>query len=592
MKAFLNKIPHFSLLILFLLTVNYFQPPKGSLTLSEASSRREIVSLIDKLRERLKSGEGIGLSEMSESILREEGGIEIFDLASLEVRYLLSRGIVKDRKQIEGFRRIFLRKGGNKFEISKEEIIDLKEARKLLEERAKILFGDNERKSKAYIEVAELLLFANLTPERTPFDFLGRVGLLVLILSFSFLFVRTHVGKESATLRKLLILFFSGVLVLISYSLVIRRGWSPYLMLLPFFAIVVNVTIDMNAAFFFTSLLALILGTYAEMDFRVVVFGMLVGWTGILATQNFKSRYQIYLVILIVAIVGCIATSTFTLLEGTISGIKQSLKDAGITAFLSGLMVMVILPIFEKLFRISTDFLLLELSNLNNSLMRELFSKAPGTFTHSLLIGNLGEAAARAIGGNALLTRVAAYYHDIGKTKFPEYFIENRLGKTNPHDLLDPVESKEILLSHVKEGVKIAKKAHLPREIVRIIETHHGTSLMVPFYSKALEKDPMTKEESYRYPGPKPRTKEEAICMLADAVEAATRSLENPTPEQIRRTIREIIENKLEDGQLDEVDLTKKDLQRVQEAFYNVLQGVFHPRIEYPSHGKSNKSPR
>jgi len=241
------------------------------------------------------------------------------------------------------------------------------------------------------------------------------------------------------------------------------------------------------------------------------------------------------------------------------------------------------IPYLESAFGITSSVRLLELSNPGNSLLRRLQIEAPGTYHHSLLVGNLAEAAANAVGGDALLVRVAAYYHDIGKIKRPYFFIENQMGD-NPHDKIAPTLSTLILTSHVKDGVELAREQKLPQGITEIIEQHHGNSLCSFFYHKAVEnnKNENVTEEEFRYEGPKPQTKEAAMVMLADAVEAAVRSLQNRTSGRVEGIVRKIIKDKLMDGQLDECDLTLKDLDIIAAAFIRVLSGIFHNRIEYP----------
>ncbi|MDP3051779.1 MAG: HDIG domain-containing protein, partial [Eubacteriales bacterium] len=210
--------------------------------------------------------------------------------------------------------------------------------------------------------------------------------------------------------------------------------------------------------------------------------------------------------------------------------------------------------------------------------------EAPGTYHHSIIVGNLAEAAADAVGGDSVTVRVGAYYHDVGKIRRPYFFIENQMGAENPHDKIAPGLSTLILTSHVKDGVEMAREQKLPEKIVDIIEQHHGTSIINFFYHKALEQDEknVVKADDFRYEGPKPQSREAAIVMLADAVEAGVRSLSNPTEGKIEGLVRKIVKDKLDDGQLEECDLNFKDLNRISSAFVRVLTGIFHRRIEYP----------
>jgi hypothetical protein len=248
-----------------------------------------------------------------------------------------------------------------------------------------------------------------------------------------------------------------------------------------------------------------------------------------------------------------------------------------------------ILPVFEYLFKTVTNINLLELADFNHPLLHRLMLEAPGTYHHSLIVGNLSEAACAAIGANSLLARIGAYYHDIGKLQKPEYFSENQELNSNKHDSLSPQMSKMLIMNHVKEGLELAKKNKLNPRIVEFISKHHGTSVVYYFYRRALEKiedSQAVQEEGFRYPGPKPDSKEIAIVLLADSVEAATRSHKRPTPESIRELVHKIINNKFIDGQLDGCDLTLKDIEKISQIFIHVLSGIYHTRVTYPEHKK------
>ena len=252
--------------------------------------------------------------------------------------------------------------------------------------------------------------------------------------------------------------------------------------------------------------------------------------------------------------------------------------------FLSSIMLLGFLPYLETLFGITSSVKLLELANPNELLLKRLLVEAPGTYHHSILVGNLAEAAAQAVHADPLLVRVGAYYHDIGKIKRPYFFIENQVARDNPHEKIAPSLSTLIITSHVRDGLEQAREHNLPAGVQEIIEQHHGTSLVAYFYQRALESDrpELVTEADFRYDCPKPRTKEAALVMLADSVEAAIRSLQKPTPARLEGLTRKIIKERLHDGQLDECDLTFKDLNTIAATFVQVLGGIFHSRIEYP----------
>jgi putative nucleotidyltransferase with HDIG domain len=256
-----------------------------------------------------------------------------------------------------------------------------------------------------------------------------------------------------------------------------------------------------------------------------------------------------------------------------------------LNGIVSSIIVLGVLPIFEYLFRTVTNISLLEMADFGQPLLQRMVMEAPGTYHHSLVVGNLSEAACQAVGANALLARIGAYYHDIGKLQKPEYFSENQDIKNSKHDNLSPTMSKLVIMNHVTEGVELAKKYRLNCRLMDFIQSHHGTSLVYYFYRRALEsleEDQGVREEGFRYAGPKPNTKETAVVLLADSAEAATRALKEPTPTAIEDVVHKIINNKFIDGQLDECDLTLKDLEKISAVFIRILSGIYHSRITYP----------
>ncbi|MCA9791233.1 MAG: HDIG domain-containing protein, partial [Candidatus Eremiobacteraeota bacterium] len=254
-----------------------------------------------------------------------------------------------------------------------------------------------------------------------------------------------------------------------------------------------------------------------------------------------------------------------------------------LNGFLSAWLAVGALPMFEHFSGITTHLKLLDLSNLNEPLLQRLTREAPGTYQHSMMVANLAEQCAREIGADAMLCRVGAYYHDIGKMKRPRFFIENQTGLENPHDRLAPSLSTKIILSHVKDGLEMGRQANLPDTLLDFIAQHHGTSLVSYFYHQARSRssEPVY-EDDFRYPGPKPQTRETAILLLCDGLEAAARTLSHPTPEKISELVHKMIKNHLDDGQLDECDLSLKDLQLIRQSLIRSLQGIYHTRIEYP----------
>lgn len=259
---------------------------------------------------------------------------------------------------------------------------------------------------------------------------------------------------------------------------------------------------------------------------------------------------------------------------------------------LSAFIVLGTLSIFEHIFKVVTNVSLLELSDFNQPLLKQLILEAPGTYQHSLVVANLSEAAAESIGVNPLLARVGAYYHDIGKLVKPDYFAENQIiYNRDAHKTLKPSMSKLIILNHVKDGIELSRKYKLNPRIVDFIQQHHGRSLIYYFYQRAKQLEPETEhEEDYRYPGPRPQNKEIAIVSLADTIEALSRTLEEPTPSRIEEMVREVVKKRFMEGELDESDLTLKEVEKITRSFVRLLNAVFHTRVNYPRNSKEESS--
>jgi len=254
-----------------------------------------------------------------------------------------------------------------------------------------------------------------------------------------------------------------------------------------------------------------------------------------------------------------------------------------LNAFVATLFAFLLLPLVETVFRLTSDVTLLELSDLNRPLLRRMQLEAPGTYHHSMVVGSLAEAAAESIGANSLLARVSAYYHDIGKLAKPEYYAENEPASSRSrHEKLTPSMSALVVKSHITEGLELARRQRLPRAVRNAIPEHHGTMVMAFFYHKALELDEAARREDYSYPGPRPRSRESAILMLADGVEGASRALAEPTPSRIRGLVQRIIDERVRDGQLDDCGLTLQELAKIRESFIPVLTAIFHVRAPYP----------
>lgn len=325
-------------------------------------------------------------------------------------------------------------------------------------------------------------------------------------------------------------------------------------------------------------------------DYRYGFVALVMCFTAVHSLHKASQRSAILKAGIMVSLLGLLAMLVLFLLD-----IHYTVRDIAFASgfmlaggLLTAVLVIGLMPFFETAFGILSPLKLVELSNPNHPLLRKLLTETPGTYHHSIMVGNLSEAAAEAVGADGLLCRVGSYYHDIGKTKRPSYFIENQQNIENPHDSIDPSLSKSIIVAHARDGVEMLKEYKMPKQIRDITEQHHGTTLLKFFYHKAVQQhgeDSAKKisEEDYRYPGPKAQSKEAAIVGIADSVEAAVRSLRNPTIEQIDSLVQKIIKSRLDDGQFNECDLTLKELDTIAKALKETLLGIFHSRIEYPS---------
>lgn len=331
-------------------------------------------------------------------------------------------------------------------------------------------------------------------------------------------------------------------------------------------------------------LAALLLTDTLEFFIYFLVGSMIASYN----VSQFKERGNVLKAGLMVGLVQVLMIMALNLASGSFLAFKtiQAMTTAFLGGCLLGVVVIGLIPIVEIIFGYTTNFKLLELASMDHPLLQEMMVQAPGTYHHSVIIGSMVESAARAVGANPLLAKVSAYYHDIGKIKKPAYFVENQLGIDNKHEKLAPSMSSLILTCHVKDGVELAKKHKLGVEIIDVIHQHHGTSLISYFYEKAKSLQDYGQSpvriEDFRYPGPIPQTKEAGLVMLADAAEAASRSLSDPTPARINGMVQKIINNIFADGQLNDCELTLKDMHQIAKSFTHILTGIFHQRIEYP----------
>lgn len=433
------------------------------------------------------------------------------------------------------------------------------------------------------------------------FSSVGIFSLIVVLFYFPYRFACKNIRKFNPSNKDILIIsllivssfFVFKTALLITHNIgAVYPAIEPanYFYLFPFAAgaMTVRIFINSEVALVCCAITAPLLGIMFDSNMMVVIYAMLGGIVGAHGVRHCTSRSTIYaagLKISVVSLAMALSFQTFNNSLFTMQSVYVALfAIAG--GIISAGLVSGLIPVIETLFQYTTDIKLLELANLNTPILRELMVKAPGTYHHSVIVGNLVEAAAESISANPLLARVAAYYHDIGKASKPQYFIENQGGVENRHDKLAPSMSALILISHIKEGAELAREKRLGQPIVDIIRQHHGTALIKFFYERAKSQvgagDQPIEETDFRYPGPKPQTREAGIVMLADCVEAASRTLINPTPDRIQGMVQKLINNIFIDGQLDECELTLHNLHEIAKSFNRVLNGIFHHRIDYP----------
>lgn len=414
--------------------------------------------------------------------------------------------------------------------------------------------------------------------------FAGKFFIVVLAIGLLTIFIWHSRQRIYQDLSQVSLIAIILLLVLAMAFLLRHINASEYLIPIALAALLLTVFFDYQLSFAGTVSLALLLGGMEGNQFSISFVTIVVGAMSIFAVSRVRSRSWIFKAILFIFVGYFFAVCAISFVRySPFVEIARAWLYGAINALLCPVLSYGLMVIFEYLFDVTTDATLLELSDLNRPLLRELAMQAPGTYHHSILVGTLSEAAAEAIGANSLLARVGAYYHDIGKMEKPEYFVENQRGGKNPHEKLTPSMSYLVIINHVKRGLEIAEETRLPKDIRDFIPQHHGTNLITYFYKKAMEKaeDTEVHESDFRYPGPKPQTKETGIVMLADAVEAAARTLRDPSVSRIRSIVNGIVDERFRKGELDECPLTLRDLNLIKESFERTLNGIFHARVQY-----------
>ncbi len=413
---------------------------------------------------------------------------------------------------------------------------------------------------------------------------LGYCLLVSLALMMLLLFVRKYRKDIYDNNTQVTFIFFNIIFMVLVTTLVVKyRSEYIYVVPLCILPLVLKAFFDSRLGMFTHVITVLILGFVVPNSHEYTFLQIIAGIVTILTISESFKRANLFISVGQITSIYIIAYIAFHVIhEGSISNVDWTTVILFVISGFATLIVHPLIYAYEKLFGLISDVSLLELSDTNSVLLKELSNKAPGTFHHSLNVANIAEAAANEIGANSMLVRVGALYHDIGKMVNPTYFTENQSTSSNAHDVLSPKESAKIIINHVIRGVEIAKKYKLPDRVIDFIRTHHGTSTVYYFYSKEKESNENVNIEDFQYPGPKPFSKETAILMMSDSVEAASKSLKNPTSSLIDTFVEKIITKQMEDGQFINANITFKEIQQIKKVFKRKLTNIYHLRIEYP----------
>lgn len=414
---------------------------------------------------------------------------------------------------------------------------------------------------------------------------------ITLLTIYLFLFrKKIFYDNTKIVLISIIIIFVSFVTYLINHITV--KAPIQYLIFVPAASMIFTIVFDSRVGFYLTVILSLIVGALRGNDYTFMAMNFIAGGLSVYTVRDIKNRTQIFRSFLFILIGYSASIIAFGLERfAPFDTMLVELAFATSNALISPVLTYGLLIFFERLFNITTDLTLLEYSNFDRPLLRELARKAPGTFNHSMTMGTIAEAAAEQIDANALLARVGAYYHDIGKTISPQGFVENQLNNQNIHENLPPEESAAMIIRHVNEGIELAKQNKLPDVLIDFIPMHHGTTVSNYFYEKAkkLYGEDKVDINDFRYPGPKPNSKETAIVMLADGCESAVRSIVDPDAQKVENIINNIFNSRLKEGQLDEAPITFRDITKMKEAFLSILLSQHHKRIKYPKQEEVEK---
>lgn len=466
----------------------------------------------------------------------------------------------------------------------------MKEVAPVMIKKNQIIVKEGEPVTEQQIEELRELGLLNDSNIK-PYIYLSLGLLIVLVLYVQYRYAYKYYRKIYNDFSKLVLISIINILAILVARIITM--YSPFLIPLACAPILLTLLIDYKLSLVISILNVILIATVTNFNGIIIIIAILGAVLGSTILRRMQQRNDILYAALLIALISSgITLSLGALTTNNMYEIFLNTLLVAMGAILSGVLAVGILPFFESTFDIVTTVKLLELSNPNSPLLKKLLMEAPGTYHHSILVSNLAEVAAEEIGANSLLARIGAFYHDIGKTKRPYYFRENQIGIDNPHDKVSSRLSAKIITSHVTEGEELAKQHNLPREIERFIVTHHGDTLVKYFYlteKKNSDNPDSVKEEDFKYAGPTPSTKEEGIVMLSDSVEAAVRSIKDPNMDKIETMVNNIVKDKLESGQLNNCDLTLKDIEKIKKCFLKALNGIYHQRIEYPKEEKEKK---
>lgn len=552
--------------------------PFDDATISRYIKENEYTFTIDDIKEIARRTENVEYSINLMDIISEiySNGIYKMENLSKIIRKKDIKADTIDMKVLQNFIKpnLVINEAATKKKIA-DNMMSLRD------KEIKIYKGDIIVKKGEIIDSDTFLKLEKLNLVRNGDKFRKTIGLATtfsLLMTLIYYLLRKNARKvmeSKAFYPTLITIIFVNTI----YILFLNNEFFIYL--LPFAMLPIISTILGNRAYAIIMTFSNMIVLSREESWLLVTIA--VSLVAVYKAANLVSRSDIVKLSFFLGIFQALLSFSYGLVNQSSFGLMMLMIVFSVfSGILTGMLSLAVLPYFEDYFEILTTMKLLELSDFSHTLLKQLLMKAPGTFHHSIMVGALAEGAAESIGANATFARIASYYHDIGKMKRPEFFVENQQNGDNPHNKIRPSLSALILTSHTKDGYIMGKENKLPKEILDVILEHHGTTLTQYFYYKALESGEEVVESNFRYSGPKPRTKESGIILLADTVEAATRTLENKSKEGIENFIRYLVKSKMDDKQLSDSDLTLGEIEKVVQSFINTLQGVYHERIKYP----------